>query len=169
MRIEYFDNKKIFITIFEDWFWALERNTYLPEPSYESHPPSVLLDEKTIFFPQYQKGGIDFSGFAGCTYDLRNISELLNDPTGRKLLDATNFIFNIKTFVAEEHPSITEPIKSLWTNYYLLKSGFQFYIVPGLKVYCKPDTTELSEYEISMSESIRAMILMESEVLNNKK
>lgn len=96
----------------------------------------MQLYPDTIYMPEYAKPQFDYRQFSGKKFNRHNSIDLIKDKMGNCLLNTCNYLVHRDTYgkVFEENPEM-KGTDTLWFNYLWLKSGYSFYVVPGMQYF----------------------------------
>lgn len=123
-----------------------------------------VLDEDTIYMPQFARPNFDFRKFAGQTIDLSNVKEFITDPMGNTCANCCNYVVNRNKYMEVYQQDETVKETDTVNFFYLwIKSGKKFHIVKGMEYdhLVHPGSGWLSnaEYNMKKGEEIRNKIL----------
>lgn len=170
------ENKKKSLSFAKNDLCILFDSDNILTPSYLDAMDKLLeyepLDEWTIYQPDFLKPKFDYTMFSGCEYNLKTIQQLFTHPMGSCVINSCNYIINKNHYAVPDNPN-AKAADSVWILLHLLKAGYKIKIVPNMQYEHRQfeDSGFMQDlsYNMAMAENIKQLLIMESDIANNKK
>lgn len=126
-------------------------------------PNNLELPENIIFCPDFAKPQFNYQCYSGNLLSSYNINQFLRESEMGCLLNTCNYVVNKNSYleVFEFNPEIMGT-DTLWFNYLWLKSGKDFYVVPGMQyqheVHDGSEWLKHASYNLKKGEEIIELI-----------
>ena len=125
---------------------------------------NILLEDNTIYCPDFAKPTFNFKKFSGRTFDKTNIKELAFDDMGNVSMNTCNYVVPKERYLrVYEHNPLMKATDTVHFAYLWLKAGNKFHIVDGMEyehlVHKNSGFMDDCDYNMARSAELRKKII----------